>query len=338
MRSPNGFGTVVRLSGNRRNPFMVKKTIGWNQRGFPVFDIIGYYPTREAALIALAQYNSNPWNIDDEKITLADLFTLWLEKKFPKLGHSNQSSLKSAYKHCKSLYKTKYKEIRAYQMQYCIDQCGYGSSIQAAIKNLFHHLDRFALEMDIVNKCYSELLTTESAPETSKQPFTNEEVDRIWAIQHEPWVDSVLVFLYSGWRISELLDLKTADVDLQIGTMTGGTKTKAGKNRIVPIHSLIAEMVSKRVSEGGEYLFSCDGGKCEKTKYYSLWNDIMKRTNMSHTPHECRHTFRTWLDRVGANRVAINKIMGYSGGDTSERVYTHKTIQDLKFNIELVTR
>ena len=168
--------------------------------------------------------------------------------------------------------------------------------------------------------------------------FTDEEVGRLWEIRHEPWVDSVLVFLYSGWRISELLDLKTADVDLQIGTMTGGTKTKAGKNRIVPIHSLIAEMVSKRVSEGGEYLFSCDGGKCEKTKYYSLWNDIMKRTNMSHTPHECRHTFRTWLDRVGANRVAINKIMGYSGGDTSERVYTHKTIQDLKFNIELVTR
>jgi integrase len=40
--------------------------------------------------------------------------------------------------------------------------------------------------------------------------------------------------MYSGWRISELLNLKTADVDLQAGTMKGGTKTKAGKNRVVP--------------------------------------------------------------------------------------------------------
>ena len=150
---------------------MVKKTIGWNQSGHPVFDIIGYYPTREAALIALAQYNSNPWNIEDEKITFADLFTLWLEKKAPKLGHSNRIGLKSAYKHCKRLYNAKYKEIRAFQMQSCVDQCGYGGSLQSTIKNLFHHLDRFAREMDITNRCYSDLLTSAPIPETSKRLF-----------------------------------------------------------------------------------------------------------------------------------------------------------------------
>ena len=40
MRAPNGFGTVARLSGNRRRPFIIKKTVGWNDKGHPIYDII----------------------------------------------------------------------------------------------------------------------------------------------------------------------------------------------------------------------------------------------------------------------------------------------------------
>ena len=47
--------------------------------------------------------------------------------------------------------------------------------------------------------------------------------ERLWEHQAEPWVDSVLIFLYSGWRISELLALTPDDVDLEAETMKGGT-------------------------------------------------------------------------------------------------------------------
>jgi len=276
MRNPNGYGTVVKLKGNRRNPYIVKKTKGWNDNGNPIFEIIGYYPTREAGMIALAQYNHTPWNLDGEKTTLGELFKLWLEKKAPKLGASNISALKSAYSHCKRLGGVKYKEIRAHRMQECIDNCGYGYATQGSIKNLFHHLDRFALELDIVSRCYSALLTAAPAPETSKLPFTNAEVARLWDIQHEPWVDSVLVFLYTGFRISELLNLRTENVDLTAETITGGTKTKAGKNRIIPVHSKILFHVRRRVSDGGEYLFMFNGQKCQKMRYYAIWKEIME--------------------------------------------------------------
>ena len=59
----------------------------------------------------------------------------------------------------------------------------------------------------------------------------------------------MLIFVYSGWRISELLGLKTADIGLQARTMKGGTKTKTGKNRLVPMHSLIRSMVERRMAD-----------------------------------------------------------------------------------------
>jgi integrase len=336
MKNPNGYGSVIHLKGNRRNPFVVRKVVGWNDKQHPVYEVIGYFPTREAGMIALAQYNNDPWDVDKEKTTLEELFNLWKEKKLPKLGKSSRQSLKSAYKHCSKLFKMKYKSIKAYNMQECIDGCGHGYSTQGAIKNLFGHLDRFALELDIINRCYSDLIMSAPIPETEKIPFTDNEVNKLWKISGEEWVDSILVFLYTGFRISELLDLRIANIDLTAGTIKGGTKTKAGKDRVVPIHSRIATIVHKRVSDGGEYLFTSNGNKLHITQYYALWNAIMKRLKMNHTPHECRHTFRSRLDSAGANKRCIDLIMGHKSKDVGERVYTHKTIQELKDAIELI--
>ena len=336
MKHPNGYGTVVKMNGNRRNPFVARKTVGWNEKKHPILKTIGYFPTREAGLIALAEYNRSPYNIDAQQITFAELYKRWTEKKFPKLGKSNQSSLKSAYTHCSSLYKIRYREIRAYHMQDAIDGCGYGYSTQAFIKNLFWHLDRFALELDLIDRSYSTLITSAPAPETEKVPFTENEINLLWSIQDQPWVDSILTFLYTGFRISELFDVRVADVDLEAGTIKGGTKTKAGKNRIVPIHSKIAVTIRKRISEGNEYLFTFDGTKVYSVRYYSVWHDIMKSVGLNHTPHECRHTFRSRLDSAGANKRCIDLIMGHKSKDVGERVYTHKTIQELREAIELM--
>lgn len=305
MRAPNGFGTVARLSGNRRRPFIIKKVTGWNDKGHPIYEIIGYAATREEGLMILSEYNRDPWDVDRAKITLQQLFDLWKEKKAPKLGASNRASMTSAYKYCAPLGNKPYKQIRSYQMQETIDTCGKSYSTQAAIKNLWSHLDRFALEMDIINRCFSDLLTSDPVPPTQKQPFTDDEVNTVWKHQNELWVDSVLVFLYSGWRISELLSMKKSDVDLQAGTMKGGTKTKAGKDRVVPIHSKIRPLVERRMNEPGSYLFSYNGKQCSQSQYRLFWADFMKAWGMNHTPHECRHTFRTRLDRPGPTKNAV---------------------------------
>ncbi len=332
MKNPNHFGTVTKLSGNRRKPYIVREGLSGKQKP------IGYAATREEGLIMLAKYNNNPWNIEADKITLQKLYDLWLEKRAVKLGTANQSSLRSAYKHCKKLASLRYNQIKSYHMQDTIDNCGCGYATQGAIKNLWGHLDRFAMELDVIQKCYSDLLTSAPIPETTKTIFTDEEVNRLWANKKMPWVDSILFFLYSGFRISEMLDLKISNIDMEEGTMTGGTKTAAGKNRIVPIHSKIMPIVKKRVKQSKSgYLFECDGKKLNQGQYREFWAEVMSKLQMEHTPHECRHTFRSRLDSAGANKVCIDRIMGHKSAGTGERVYTHKNIEELRLNIELIT-
>lgn len=332
MKNPNGYGTVTKLSGNRRKPWIVKEGISGRQKP------IGYTATKEEGMILLAQYNNDPWDIEADKITLQELFDLWEEKRAVKLGTSNRSSLKSAYKHCSKLGKVKYKQIKSYQMQDCIDSCGCGYSTQGAIKNLWGHLDRFALELDIISKRCSDLLTSDPIPETTKEIFTNEEVSRLWENQNFPWVDSILFFLYTGFRISEMIDLRTETVNLQEWTLTGGTKTAAGKNRLIPIHSKIQSIVQKRFEQSKSgYLFEYNGKKLNQTQYREFWAAVMEALKMDHTPHECRHTFRSRLDSAGANKVCIDRLMGHKSKGTGERVYTHKNIEELRLNIELIT-
>lgn len=74
----------------------------------------------------------------------------------------------------------------------------------------------------------------------------------------------VLIGIYSGWRPQELAILKLANVDLEARTFTGGLKTEAGIDRVVPIHPLIFSLVEanykKALAMGSEYLFNDENG------------------------------------------------------------------------------
>ena len=339
MRNPNGYGSVIKLPGNRRRPYRVRKTIGWNEKGHPIFQSLGYTKTREEGMILLAEYNKDPWNVDKSNMTLTDLFELWLEHKAAKTGAATLGNMKTVYaNHCKAFHKFKYTSIKAYQMQETIDNCGHGYSTQNVIKVFWRHLDKFALELDIAARSYASLLTSApAAVESTKLPFTDEEIQAMWQSQSSPWVDSVLFLLYTGFRISEMLDLRTENVNLDNGTMKGGTKTKAGKDRVVPIHSKIRHIVERRMEDGSTHLFSYKGKKCGGSTYRKFWREIMDTAEMQHTPHECRHTFRSRLDSAGANKRCIDLMMGHQSGDVGERIYTHKTLDELKSAIELLS-
>jgi hypothetical protein len=338
VKHPNGYGSVVKLSGNRRRSFCARKTDGYDERGFPIYRVIGYYAKREEALMALAEYNRNPYDIDLSKITMQELYDRWSARDFPKMSASSASSHKAALKHCSPLLPMPYKSIKAYQMQEMIDGCGHGYSTQGAIKNLFGKLDLYAMELDIIAKKNSELIHAAPIPPTSKEPFTKAEIETVWGYRREPYADTILILLYSGFRINEILSVETANVNLDEKWMKGGLKTKAGRDRVVPIHRLIFDIVKKRAQEGNKYLISLNGKRVSQSQYYTFWNAFMAAHGMNHTPHECRHTFRSLLDSAGANKKCIDLMMGHTSKDVGERVYTHKTLQELAEALALVTR
>ena len=350
MRNPNGYGSVVKLSGNRRNPFCARKTVGFNEKGQPIYKSIGYYPSREIALMELGVYNSDPFDLDSSKMTMKQLFERLEKRSFPtptdddqtlsrKLGLSTARSLKSTFKqHTKLLHDKVYKDIKAYQMQEVIDNCGKGYSTQGTIKNLFWHLDRIALEMDIIKKANSDLIQVAQTPETTKKRFKEEEIKMLWENKNAPWVDTVLIFLYTGFRISELLDLKKEKVDLVDKVFSGGNKTAAGKNKVVPIHPLIFDIVKRFYESSEKYLIEWNGQRVNQGQYYLFWKVVMERFGMNYTPHECRHTFRSRLDDAGANKVCIDLMMGHKSKEVGERIYTHKDIDKLREAIELLDK
>lgn len=129
-------------------------------------------------------------------------------------------------------------------------------------------------------------------------------------------------------KLSQVADYFNVSVDWLLG------KTEFRK---LPDEEKLALDV-QRCEEGNEYLFSINGKKVSTPKYYEIWNSIMNELEMEHTPHECRHTFRSRLDSAGANKVCIDLMMGHKSKEVGERVYTHKTVQELKDAIELITR
>ena len=336
MKNPNGYGSVVKLSGNRRNPYAVRKTIGFNEKGHPIYVFIGYTPTREEGLVMLAKYNSNPYSLEDANITTKELYERWLAAQEEKLSKALVGSMKSAWKHCAEVYGLKYRTLKSHNIQSCIDNCQRSYSTKAAIKNLFAHLDRFAMELDIITRQRSLMVTVPPIPETNRKPFTAEEITALWENVSVRWVDTVLIYIYTGMRISELLSIKKSDVNLNERIMTGCTKTQSGKNRVIPIHKKILPFIEYYMKQEGEYLITDNGEKLSKSRYYTQWGKIMAYFHMEHTPHECRHTFRSMLDSAGANKRCIDLIMGHKSKDVGERVYTHKTVQELKEAIALI--
>jgi site-specific recombinase XerD len=333
MKNPNGYGGIVKLSGNRRRPYMIRKTVGWNDKGYPIYKAIGYTETREEALILLADYNKSPYDLDTKAITVSEVYEKWIEIQEISGRRSINTIIaaKTAWNHCTSVYDIPYRKLRAYHIQACMDFCNLSYSSKNAIRSLFVGLDKFALERDIISKSYAALVESIPIPPTSKCVFTDEEISLIWKNADIPEMDCVLILLYSGWRFSELLALKKTDIDIKANTMRGGIKTKNGKNRIVPIHPKILPFIMARYNTPGDYLF-----QISEKKFRCIWSENLKKIEINHTPHECRHTFRSALDSAGGNKVCIDLLMGHASSGTGERVYTHKTLDELRSTIGLI--
>lgn len=346
MRKPNGYGTVVKLSGRRRQPFEVRVNTRVNEWGYPVYDVLGRFSERMDADIALADYNRNPFDVKKRDSTFAEVYALWFDWKYTNSARtysaSSISCTKGAYGKCESLHKKKIREIRTDDMQRILDDHTLSHAYMEHIVNLLHQVFNYAAEYDIIDKDYSKFVRiTKAEDDEAGIPFTSEEISALWHnVDTIPYTDTVLILIYTGWRITELLTMHTTSVDLTDWTMTGGVKTAAGKNRVVPIHTGIKYLVQRYYLPQNAYLIpKPDSGKAmTKTAYYKLFAAVIDGcgTTIKHTPHDCRHTFTSLLDSAGANDVCIDRLVGHVSKSLTKKTYTHKDIEELRRAVELI--
>jgi integrase len=340
MRNPNGYGSITKLSGKRRNPWMVRITTGYKDDGVQIRKVLGYYKDHPAAIKALAEYNANPYDINVSKVTFADVYEKWSDKKYEKISHSNVNGYKLAYKLSSDLHDMRFVDIKSEHLQEVIDTCGKGYDTLRKIRVLYNQLFKYAMEKDIVSKDYSKYIELpDDDDESSRKPFTKEEIQKLWDnVDNMDYIDTVLIMIYTGLRPGELVLIETAKVNVEARTMIGGLKTKAGKNRVIPINKKILPFIEQRVAAGYDYLVPNEnGGPMSYYTYYDgKFKPIMEQLQMDHKPHDCRHTFATLMDNAGANKLSIKRIMGHASQDITDKVYTHKDIEQLLMAVDLI--
>lgn len=341
---PNGYGSVIKLGGKRRKPFAVRITtdytvIGFNEKGAPItkqkYKYLGYFEKRKEALECLAKFNTDPTTVSSN-ITFEQLYNEWSAKKFESLSKSAAQNYKTIYGKCGALYKKPFKDLRTDHFQRIIDENKHLTMINSYSK-LFNQLYKFARKYDI-EKNYASFVEYPKPKERKKQqPFTVNEIANLWNNLHITNVDIVLILLYTGLRVNELLDMEIKNVHLDKRYMfVEKSKTAAGI-RNVPLHKKILPLIEARYNKKNKFLCINERGK--QLKYQNFYshhfeNNIRPLLEIDHTIHETRHSFISQCDRLELNTVTVQRIVGHEN-KTVTQDYTDKNINDLITAIDM---
>lgn len=341
MRLPNGYGTVYKLSGNRRNPWIA----GYIDRASVKRKIIpiGYYPSHTAALQALSEYNDNPYDVDVAKKTFAEIYELWSAKNSDGLSKKTLSNRKTAFKQCAEIHGMRICDIKQRHLQDVLNHnkhLTYDSVHK--IQGLFNQIFAWCVANDYLKKSYADgLKNPVKSSQAIKEPFSTDEIKFLWDnVTENEYVSMILILIYSGVRIGELLDLEKAEVDFdkQIAFIKD-SKTPSGirnvpiADRVLPYwkHFYNKSQCSRVFTtiEGDPFTYS------NFSKRY--WHPLLENLNLSHTIHETRHTCITQLTMNGADKTIIKFIVGHKSiMNLTEKVYTHIELSKLVETINLI--
>lgn len=344
MKMPNGYGSVYKLSGNRRKPWAARITDGWTidkktKKSKQRYKFVGFYETRKEALKGLADYNANPFNIDSANITFEEVYERWSDEHFPTISDSNAKGYKAAFLLCAPIAGQRFVDVKLDSLQACADNSGKNTPTLRKYKVLLSQIYKYAVLHDIIpqerNKVEFINISKAGNPNAyNREPFTPAEIKRLWdAKDANVYYTVILMLIYTGCRISELLDLKKEDVDLPGRSFKIiAAKTEAGI-RTVPIAEKVAPFFEYWYNLNNcEYLLSTPEGEhfLYRNYYDSYWKALIEPLDMTHKPHDTRHTCISLLAAAGVDDRVIKKIVGHKGQGVTEIVYTHFQLEELK--------
>jgi integrase/recombinase XerD len=333
MRRANGTGSVSYLGKRRRRPYLArafdKKT------GKRI--IIGYFPDRPAADLALAAYQIKPLP-PKHSITLKQLYDEWSKIKYTDdLSKDTINNYKAGWKYLNPLQGETFRELRAGQYQTIIDEAGTTKSRSTLekIKTVVVMLSSYAMQNDIIDKNYGTFIKLPKSTRTTKTAFTDLETDLIEksAKAGVPFADCVLMMCYTGFRITEFLNLTRFSYNVEQDTLTGGIKTEASKDRVIPIHPKIKPFLTVWLNKNGDAIICKPDGKKYNSKYFreNCFAPALKQIGVRELdPHECRHTFASMLHAKNVSQKEIMELMGHDDPEIDLKTYIHVDIERLK--------
>ena len=357
-RRPNGSGTVVTLSGRRRKPFCAKVTLDERNpvNGEKKRLVIGTFETYQEALNALSLYSLTKNNtiskkeameIDPEvyqkvqdkmskKVpTFLDIYYILDKDDFSLLSPHTQNNMHGAIKHLKKLHYLKIDQITLKMIQDVFDEDGSNHGTQVHMKTICTKVFRYAVVNQYISRDddYTSYIRVAKYEESDMhRPYT---INEILALKKAgtPEAHIMLIFIYTGLRINEMLNINRDNIHIDekcdddgterlISYMITGSKTKAGKNRIVPIHDDIKQYVIDELLKPEKRLVD--------VSYPNFTNrtvliKVNKLLDTHHTMHDTRKTFATLCQMNNLNVYIRKKVLGHRMNDITFDVYTNES-------------
>ncbi len=346
----HGTGSVYKLSGRRRKPWAAAISEGYvddNQKK----TVIGTYETKADAENALAEFAIAPTS-EKRKYTLKQVFEGFRKKHYEYVGFKTKETYDTTYKKLLPLSKKTFANLRTNDFQRIIEKnSNLSKSSLSKIKTLVGLLYKYAYAEDIVHKNYAATLRLpKKEGKVEKEIFTDEEIRLLFNNDSIPYVDTILMYIFTGARPTELLILKKDNIDLEKMLITGGIKSDAGKDRIIPIHPIIQPYIIRRYNESQTYLIEREvevGRAGEKHtervpltyRYYinHYYYSALKAAGVKRrTPHTCRHTFTSnaYKYNHGVDDTSIIKVLGHTDVSFSKNTYDHPDMERLRTVVE----
>ena len=355
MKLPNGYGSVSKVNRkNLRNKYIARITtsieIDENGKKHQHKKTIGYFATKEEALNALTEYNlkKDEVNINYKDITFSKLWEEWQNsKKVQLLKEDTIRGYDFTYKLITDKIKNmKFINIKFNDLQNMINELlgnhkGYQSVRK--VKNCLSQLYDYAIKNDIVAKNYAKLLDIGKSPKKGQALiFTDEQIERLWKLFYDQNEDTkltieiMLMLIYNGCRISEFLNLKIEDMNLQERYFNVvDSKTEAGIRK-VPISEKVINIYESIVNDRQKGYFLINPNNNKKFSYGnfrdSYWDRMIDLLcwDKNLTPHNCRKTCISLLTKANVRPTYIKLIVGHEGAlDLTEKTYTYVDFEEL---------
>jgi len=207
------------------------------------------------------------------------------------------------------------------------------------IRVLLNMLMDYASKHDIIHKNYAEFIVLPKKDKAERDVFSEIEIQKLFDNDSDPWVQTILILIHTGFRVTEMLELTRFNVDLKRNLLTGGIKSEAGKNRSIPIRPKILPYIKAWLDRGGETLICAPkGGALVAANYRNrFYTPTLERLGIrALSPHCCRHTCATRLAAAGVPPVIIKQIMGHANYSTTANIYTHPDFAALQDAIKRI--
>lgn len=286
---------------------------------------------KDALNIIINYINSENTNFSD--YTVKQTFEQWVSTPaFRKLSASVQRNYLGIFKnYFQPIYKLKMEDLKTGHLQQLIDIAYemYSYDVCAKIRTVASGICKQAMKNDVINKNYAQLLDMPEKSAVERTPFSDAELEALWAHKDDFYVKVILILIYTGLRPGELFQTKKDNINLVEQYMITGIKTEAGKNRVVPIADNIKPLLSEVSFRSHQVLMQ---GICTQDHFGKVqFPEALERCGIHNeklVPYSCRHTFYNLCKKANVDGALLIKIFGHSNEDVGRDYYFHPDVAE----------